>query len=238
VIASLEPARPGSEQGDEYQAREIESSGSYVGLLPVDQRSVAAVVEEVAGAGVPMGQDERAGPRDLRGREKLPVRDGCGEQGEPIAQVAETLRVLLAERRSRTGNWLFGATGLPTRASACPIRRHPFSVVGGSPGRRSVAGEALTINHGRAGCQQPRRRTAVHGELSQRLFLALQRAWDALELDGHWFLGLPQSSEQDLMPGSLRRSGLNANRRAVVDEYFFLHAGDDPLARLSTQSRG
>jgi hypothetical protein len=212
-----------------------------VGLLPVDQRSVAAVVEEVAGAGVPMGQDEPAGPRDLRGREKLPVRDGCGEQGEPIAQVAETLRVLLAERRVIEDGQLVVRCDRPADTSE-RLSHSPPPVLGCRRLARATlgdqAGEALTINHGRAGCQQPRRRTAVHGELSQRLFLALQRAWDALELDGHWFLGLPQSSEQDLMPVSLRRSGLNANRRAVVDEYFFLHAGDDPLARLSTQSRG
>jgi hypothetical protein len=44
-------ARPGTEQSDEHQSREIKAAGSDVSLFPVDDDPLITIVEEVPGAG-------------------------------------------------------------------------------------------------------------------------------------------------------------------------------------------
>src|SRR6185437_15267473 len=82
-----------AEQGDEAGAAEVEAPRSDDGVLPVDQRPRGAVVEEVAGAGVAMGDGHRGRVVGVRkGRE---ARAEVAVEG--LREVGDTALVEVAE---------------------------------------------------------------------------------------------------------------------------------------------
>lgn len=195
-----------ADQGDEAGAAEVEAPRRDHRVLPIDQRPLGAVVEEVAGAGVAVGDGHRGGgvgPGKGREARAEVTANGRAEVGD--AALVEVAKGVVVEGGEAAP--LPGSRGQPGERASEPVPA--------VQGRRALAGDAVDDQADGAGMvagavqgprgEKSRRRPVLRGQPLQRPPFGLQRPLDQLDLRRHLAPRRLLDPEEDPMPHPLQR---------------------------------